>query len=131
MPNVKFDLHEVTGMVDAITKASAPAIAEVTAVVAKGALNIKNDAARRITGLAHARAYPRSITYGTYFSLKGAAADIGPDKNRAQGALGNVLEYGSVNNPPHPHLRPAADAEQPKFEAALDALMLKKLGPLA
>ena len=128
---VTIDAHEITGLVDAIAKASAPAVSEVTAVVAKGALNIKTDAARRVSGLKHATAYPRSITYDMGFAFAtGPYAEIGPDKNKRQGALGNLLEYGSIHNAPHPHLRPAADAEEPKFEAALEALMVGKLGGL-
>lgn len=95
---------------------------EAAKVVEKGALNIKNDARQRVTGLKHAPAYPRSITYDTFRDLRGPLAEIGPDKNKRQGALGNLIEYGSVNNPPRPHMRPAAEAEQPKFEKAMEDL---------
>jgi hypothetical protein len=125
---VEFDTHEVTALVDAISKASAPALKDITAVVAKGALNIKKDAARRSSGLRHAPAYPRSITYDMHFSLRGPSAEIGPDKNRPQGALGNLIEYGSINNAPHPHMRPAADAEEPRFAKAIEAVAVKPLG---
>jgi hypothetical protein len=125
---VRIDAHEVVGLVDAIDKASRPKLADVTAVVAKGAVNIKKDAARRISGLAHAPAYPRSIGYDLYQSLRGPSAIIGPDKSKPQGALGNLLEYGSIKNPPHPHFGPAGDAEEPKFGAALEALAVKTLG---
>lgn len=128
MATVKFEMHEVDKLLDAVTKASQPDLNDVAAVVSKGALNIKNDARRRARGLKHAPAYPSSITYDTYFSLRGPTAEIGPDKTRRQGALGNLIEYGSVNNPPHPHLRPAADREQPRFEKALEDLSIKMLG---
>ena len=124
----RFDTHEVTGLVDAINKASRVAVTEVTAVVAKGANNIKRDAAQRISGLRHAPAYPRSIGYDLYPSLKGPSAVIGPDKDRRQGALGNLLEYGSVNSAPIPHLAPALDAEEPRFVKALEDLAVKALG---
>lgn len=88
-------------------------------VVGKGALNIKNDAKRRVRGLRHAPAYPYAIGYDVGQGLKGPFADIGPDKDKRQGALGNILEYGTVNNPPRPHLGPALDDEAPRFEAAL------------
>lgn len=124
----RFDAHEITGVVDAIGKATRVSLAEVTSVVAKGALNIKTDAAQRISGLKHAPAYPRSIGYDMYVTMTGPSAIIGPDKDKPQGALGNLLEYGSVKNAPRPHLAPAAEAEEPKFAAALEAAMVKALG---
>lgn len=125
-----FDATEARVMLDAINRASRVVPAECAAVVAKGALNIKKDAARRVTGLAHAPRYPRSITYDTYVSLTGPAAVIGPDKAKPQGALGNILEFGTTKNAPIPHLAPAAEAEQPRFEKAVEALAIKALGPV-
>lgn len=100
---------------------------EAAKVVARGALNIKKDAQASVTGLAHARAYPSSITYDAYAGLRGPVAEIGPDKTKRQGALGNLIEYGSVNNPPRPHVRPAVDAELPKFERAMEDLAARLL----
>jgi len=54
-------------------------------------------------------------------------AEIGPDKLRRQGPLGNLLEYGSVHNAPHPHMIPAAEAEQPRFEQAMEDLSARLL----
>lgn len=110
-----------------LERAADMAPAEVRKVVGKGALNIKTDARRRVEGLAHAPAYPRAITYDTAVTPAGASAEIGPDKSKRQGSLGNVIEYGSVNNPPHPHLAPALQAERPRFEKALEDLAVKSL----
>lgn len=103
---------------------------ETRKVVQKGALNIKNDARKRISGLAHAPRYPMSITYDTMLTPGGGAAEIGPDKDKKglQGSLGNVLEYGSKNNAPHPHLAPALEAERPKFEKSLEDLAVRAIG---
>lgn len=100
---------------------------EAKKIVAKGALNIKNDARSRIKGLAHAPAYPYSITYDPLDLPRGPAADVGPDKSRRQGALGNILEYGSSNNPAHPHMAPAVEAEAPRLEQAAADLAEKAL----
>ena len=91
-------------------------------VVAKGALNIKNDWRASASGLAHAPAYPASITYDEDVSADGASAEIGPDKDKKQGALGNLIEFGSSKNPPHLDGQKALDAEEPRFLAALEAL---------
>lgn len=127
---VKFDFSETRVLVDALTTATRVLPKDAAAVVARGAYNIKKDAARRVTGLKHAPAYPRSITYDTYVSLTGPSAEIGPDKSRRQGALGNLIEYGSVNNAPIPHMLPAGEAEAPRFEKAMEDLAVRALGPV-
>ena len=122
-----FDSREVRDLEQVLGQAAAGANEDVRAVVAKGALNIKRDAARRASGLAHAPAYPRSITYDVGQGLRGPYAEIGPDKKRRQGALGNILEYGTVKNAPIPHMAPAAAAELPRFEKALEDLAVKAI----
>lgn len=102
-----------------LADASLKASVAVRAVVQKGALNVKTDARRLSSGMAHAPHYPRSIGYDTKFTASGVEAEIGPDKSKPQGALGNLLEYGSVNNAPSAHLGPALDIEGPKFVKAI------------
>ncbi|WP_329013221.1 hypothetical protein OG271_04010 [Micromonospora rifamycinica] len=110
-----------------LEEAAGVAPVEVRKVVQKGALNIKNDARRRVQGLRHAPAYPYAITYDSTETPGGAWADIGPDKDKRQGALGNILEYGTVKNAPIPHMGPAGDAERPRFERALEDLAVRLL----
>lgn len=129
--SIRFDSSEVRGVAEVFADASKVAPAEARKVVSKGALNIKNDARRRASGIAHAPAYPNSITYDTQQTATGASAEIGPDKSRRQGALGNVLEYGTVKNAPIPHHAPAAEAERPRFEKAMEDAAAKALGGLA
>lgn len=111
-----------------LTGAASAAPREVTAVVSKGALNIKNDWRRAWQGLAHAPALPRAISYDVSQTLRGPEAEIGPDKDRSQGALGNIIEFGTVNNAPRPGGLPALQREEPKFVAALEALCADLLG---
>lgn len=124
------DAHELVALAHDLDRAAGVTPAEARKVVAKGALNIKTDARKLSSGISHAPAYPRSISYDTYDTPTGAWAEIGPDKSRPQGALGNLFEYGSVNNAPIPHMAPAAETERPKFEKALEGLGVKSLGDL-
>lgn len=124
----KFEDREIRLLGEDLLKAAAVAPTETRAVVARGAFNIKRDAAQRISGLRHAPAYPRSITYDSHETPKSVWAEIGPDKDRRQGALGNILEFGTRKNAPRPHLAPAAEAELPKFEKAMTDLAAKALG---
>jgi hypothetical protein len=125
----------VTGLTELeadLQRAVDEAAGETKKVVSKGALNIKRDAKARWSGLRHAPALPGAVTYDVESSGSGASAEIGPDKGRPQGALGNLLEYGSVNNAPIPALSPALDAEEPRFTAAMEELGARLLdgGPL-
>lgn len=91
-------------------------------LLGKTSLIIKKDAQRRISGHPHAPAYPYSLGYDLYYLPGQVRSQIGPDKNKRQGALGNILELGTVNNAPLPHLVPALDAEETKFDAYAAAL---------
>lgn len=97
-------------------------VPEAKKVLSRAALNVKNDAKKKVSGIKHAPAYPRAITYDTDWNGTLGRAEIGPDKDKRQGALGNILEYGTVNNPPYAHLGPALDYEGPNFERYLGEL---------
>ncbi|MFJ2717409.1 hypothetical protein [Streptomyces sp. NPDC087437] len=77
--------------------------------VAVTAGKVKRSAQQRISGHPYLPAYPYSITSTVTRGPMGAEAEIGPDKGRRQGPLGNIIEYGTVNNAPIPHLGPALD----------------------
>lgn len=96
----------------------------MVAAVTRGALNVKNgwrDNAIATSGK-HARAYPYSVSYDVKPIPGGAQAEIGPDKGKKQGALGNLLEFGSSNNRPHNDGGRALLAEAPRFAAQVTAL---------
>lgn len=97
---------------------------QARAVVERGALNVKRGWRANATTTAgrHARLYPSSISYDMRPHPTGASAEIGPDKTRPQGALGNLLEFGSVKNPPHMDGARALAAEQAAFMAHVAAI---------
>lgn len=115
-------------LVETLTKAASRSIREVEKVVFKGAMNVKEDWRKRWSGLAHAPAIPAAIDFDIYSTPSAVNAEIGPDKSKRQGALGNLLAFGSVNNAPVPGPIPAARAEEPRFAAALEALGADLLG---
>jgi hypothetical protein len=114
----------------AMLAAAAGAVAGTRAVVQKGALNVKNEG--RANALASAPRHnaraPYAITYDTKVGKASVEGEIGYDKNKPGGALGNLLEFGGGgdHSPPHRDLGRALDAEQPRFEKAL-ADMAEKL----
>lgn len=117
------EIEGLDGLIVDLAAAPFKVRAGARSIVQASASRVKADAQVFSSGLAHAPAYPRSITFETHERGIGEVdADIGPDKNRPQGALGNLLEYGSVNNPPHAHLGPALDREGPRFVTAFVTL---------
>ena len=95
------------------------------------ARHVRDTGRKNATGLAHAPRFPFSITYDIDISPAGVVAEVGPDKDRAQGALGNLIEYGSVNNPPQGIMHGALQANEADFERGIERATddaLKALG---
>lgn len=115
-------------------KAAASAVVATQAVVAKGALNVKTEARANVlksapTRNAHAHL---AITYDdpsvdVRFGSPTIGTEIGYDKDKRGGDLGNILEYGTRTSPPHRDLGRALDSEEPRFEGALAAVIGKLL----
>lgn len=123
--DTRFDMGDVRRLERHLTRSIPRLRREARAVTMRGAVNIKTDWRRNARQSAgrHAPGYPASIgfdiaAYGPDLFL----ATIGPDKDGPQGALGNLLEYGSVHNPPHNDGGRALAAELPRFEAQMEAL---------
>jgi hypothetical protein len=114
-------------LADDLRSAAERAPEEARKVTSKGALNIKTDWRKRWSGLAHAPATPRAISYDITSAGSMIVAEIGPDKAKRQGALGNLLEFGSINNAPIPGGAPALQVESPRFVQALEDLAARLL----
>jgi hypothetical protein len=122
MTSAHFDMGDVRRLERHLARAIPRARRDARMVVRKGATNIKKDWRANARGSApkHAPAYPRSISYDVAaYGPDVTLAIIGPDKGGPQGALGNLLEYGSVKNPPHRDGGRALDVEEPRFEAQM------------
>ena len=89
------------------------------------ARNVRDTWRDESRGLAHAPAFPSSVTYdisgsGSRATGSQLEAEIGPDKERRQGALGNLLEYGSVNNAGFNFGHRALQENEADFERGID-----------
>jgi hypothetical protein len=118
----RFDMSDVRRLERHLARAIPRARRDARAVTRRGAMNIKRDwkSNARSSAPKHAPLYPSSINFD--FAAYGSdifMAIIGPDKGGPQGPLGNLLEYGSVKNPPHRDGGRALDVEEPRFEAQL------------
>lgn len=100
---------------------------EVMAILGRAGFNIKKGTQRRWSGMKHLPRLPYAVSYDVTPIFTGFQLEVGADKDKKQGALANVVEFGTVNNPPRPGLAPELDLEEPKTVAALDALVAKLL----
>ena len=125
---VTIDVEQLEDFARDLDNAETLVRAEVRKVVAKGALNIKTDAKKRIGRGPYLPGYANSIGYDTRERTTEISAEIGPDKDKNQGPLGNILDYGTPNRAPIPHLGPALAAEDPRLEKAIGDAVIKALG---
>ena len=114
---VRVDGREVRELSHDLGEVPDRVIPEVKKSVSRGALNIKDDMARDARSDGSYRHFHRSISYDLV--RDGLEAEIGPDKNRVQGPLGNILYFGTSKNAPVLNLGGPLYREAPRFEAAL------------
>jgi len=127
------ELHKLSADLGEVPRRSSKNLRQATEVTAR---NVRDTARANAAGMAHAPAFPYSITYditGSGDSGIGSniEAEIGPDKERPQGALGNLIEYGSIKNPPQGIMHGALQANEADFERGIDIAIadaLKALG---
>jgi hypothetical protein len=104
------------------------AVPESIAIVTKGSQNIKTDWRRSWAGIRHAKRLPMSITYDVEGSWRGVSSEIGPEDGADnQGFLAPIIEFGGIHNAPRPGGLPALANEEPKFQAAIEAMSAKLL----
>lgn len=106
-------------------KAVKDAIPGAKKVCGKGSLEVKKEARRIIKAYGHRGYlphYPRSITYEVRASGAVVSSEIGPESEKKQGGLGPLIENGSINNDPIPHLNPALDLEEHVFYSYVEQL---------
>lgn len=118
------------GLSDDLAKAAKNAIPDAKKIVGKGSLKVKQEAQRIIKAASHRGYlphYPRSISYDVEARGTVVSSEIGPKSEKLQGGLGRLLEMGSINNAPIPHLSPALDAEENVFYGYMEDLGMKLL----
>jgi hypothetical protein len=119
-----FDFSEVHKLAVDLGKGNAATVTGARKILEVAAIKIKKGMASDAKGIRHAPAFPASITY----DISGLSAEIGPDKSRRQGALGNLLYFGSANNGPRiADIAGPLKAEAPIFSGLLSELAAKYL----
>lgn len=131
MSSISIDTSQLRAYAREIEGAADLLDSQVEAVVSKGALNIKNQMRADMEASLYFKGTSPAISYdmrsGGAFGGGFVEAEIGPVTGKP-GSLANVAYFGTsrgggtVADP-----QVALDAEEPKFTAALEALMAKVL----
>lgn len=122
------DNGQMRRLMNDLGRAAAGIERKVDRVVEKGALNIKNDLEEQI---GRSSPYPEgfrgmkgSVTYDRKRAIGRLGAEIGPDKSRRGGALGNLFFFGGANGGGGTgDLDGAMARELPRFAKAMGDLL--------
>ncbi len=113
-------LENLRKLVEDLSAAPERARGAIDRVVEKGALNIKNDWRTSVAGSEAFKHLQYAVGYDRVRDVDSVGAVIGYDKDRVQGPLGNIREFGAVDTPGHLDGQLALLAEEPRFVAALE-----------
>ena len=101
----------------------ANAYREVEATTKRAAQNIKDEMVADATSSGRYKHFSRSITYDRAMSLGEIAYEVGPDKGRTQGALGNLLYFGTSKSGGVLDVEVGLRAEAPEFERRVSEIV--------
>lgn len=125
---MSMDISELSALSVDLGRASGKVAVGARGVIAKAALNIKNDSRRQVSQHPSWKHIAATLNYDiTGVSADGGvSATVGYD-DVGQGELAGIYEFGSSRRAPHPTLFPAAEREVPRLEAAMTTLAAKAI----
>lgn len=106
-------------------KIASKALPDTDAVLKKGAQNIKDDLVADARGSKHFKGMAGSISYDSMYGIGHAKYEIGPDKGRRGGALGNIYYFGTSRGGGTGDLEGPLARETPNLERELSKLVDK------
>lgn len=113
------DMSEVTKLSHDLGKVPGRITREAEQITKKGAQNVKETMQAEAKSSGHYKHFAGSISYDRAMSVGGVAYEVGPDKWRTQGALGNILYFGTSKNGPVLDIEAGLRKEAPNFEKHL------------
>lgn len=120
MSDFSIDVSQVIGFVDSVGRVTASAAREVDAVVKRGAQNVKTEMVADVSSSRHFKGMAGSISYD---QLGPGKYEVGPDKARRGGALGNIYYFGTSRGGGSGDIDKPVNSETPRFEQALTTLI--------
>jgi hypothetical protein len=123
--SVEIDITELRRFAADMNSASVRAAGDVSGLVAKGAVSIKEQMRSEMAASPHFRGAAASIGFDLVAFPDGLEAQVGPSSEPGSpGNLANVAYFGtSRGGGTVPDPRGALEAEAPRFERAVDELL--------
>lgn len=112
-----------------LEKIASKALPDVDAVLKRGAQNIKDDLISGAKGSSFKGIVP-SLSYDSMYSVGTARYEIGPDKDRSGGALGNIYYFGTSRGGGTGDLEGPLVRETPNLERELNRVVNRWGGSL-
>jgi hypothetical protein len=117
---IELDLSNLAKLDLVFAEAERAALAGFYPVVKKAAQNIKTNMAADASGHPRFSHLPASITYDIVpAGLRTLLVQVGPDKRKRQGPLGNIFYFGTAKTAPVGDLTGPLQREVPNLTAAL------------
>jgi len=111
-------------------KVAGSALKDVDAVVQKGALNVKKEMAYSAVWSKHFKGMAGAISYDSHYLPGRVRYEVGPDKNRRGGGIGNVAYFGTSRGGGTLDIEQPLLSEGPRMQSALADLAAKWAGQL-
>lgn len=112
------DLSELRQLDSDLGRIPGRAVPPLIKAVTESSGRVRDRMRADASGIGHAPHFPNSITDEVRVKVGQIEAEIGPDKGRTQGALGNILYFGTSKNGPVLDINAPLDAEGPALEQA-------------
>lgn len=116
------DLSEVTRLAVNLGKIAGSSVKDVDAVMKKGAQNVKDEMTADVRGSTHFKGMAGSISYDSAYGVGAVRYEVGPDKSRRGGALGNIYYFGTSRGGGSGDIEKPLRSESPRLEKALGDL---------
>jgi len=120
--------HELRAFAAELGKVAAGALDETDKVAKKAADNLKRDYASEAEGSRHFDSVAPAWSYDRHYRVGVVNYEVGPDKDRAGGALANIYYFGGARGGGGTgDIDGPFDREQPRMMKALDDMLGRML----
>lgn len=114
----------------AVGRVADGAFDDVDGVISKGAVNVKGEMIADVAASPHFKGMAGSITYDSQNARNVSRREIGPDKGRRGGSLGNIYYFGTSRGGGSGDIEKPLRSEEPRLLAAMNALVERWAGQL-
>lgn len=117
------DSSQLREVAENLERVAGHLVEDVDKVVKRGAQNIKNELVADAQASKHFKGMAGSISYDSDYRLGQVGYEIGPDKSRRGGGLGNIAYFGTSRGGGTLDIDKPLNSEGPRLAQALGDLL--------